>query len=348
MKNIAIVVLSIATAVFAGLYLQQSSKVAQAHTATESLQQKVGELQSAVDNQEQKTTSLRAELKQAQADTAARDAQITRLTAAAANPAQPAAIGGLAPAHAPTKPGNPGNPLSALAKMFDDPDMREAIASQQKAAMGPIIDKTYGKLFSDLKLSPDQASALKEMLLNKQLGAAQIGMSALSGDSDPSKAKDLAQKVKAASDASDAEIKAFLGDDKYAQLKTYEKSSADRMTLSGFKDQLNGSAALTADQEQQLVDAMSQARQNFKFTTDFTDKSKLAAGDVTTMFNEENVNRFIQEMDQLNQHYIEKAQNILTPDQLEAYQKFLNNQQALQKMGMQMGAKMFAPTKQSQ
>ena len=231
--------------------------------------------------------------------------------------------------------------------MFEDPDMREAIVAQQKAALGPIIDKTYSKLFSDLKLTPDQTTALKEMLLNKQLGAAQMGTAALSGDTDPTKSAELGQKVKSASDAADAEIKTFLGDDKFAQLKTYEKSAADRMAISGFKDQLNGSAALTPEQEQQLIDATTQERQNFKFTTDFGDKSKLT-GDLSATFNEENVNRFIEEMGQLNQHFVEKAQNILTPDQLEAYQKFLNNQQALQKMGMQMGAKMFAPAKQGQ
>jgi hypothetical protein len=345
MKNIALVVLSIATAVFAGLYFTQSGRVTQAQAAAESLRKKVGELQSAVDEQEQKTTSLRAELKQAQADTAARDAQIARLTAAAANPAQAVAVGGLAPAQAPAAKSS--NPFSSLAKMFDDPDMREAIAAQQKAALGPIIDKTYGKLFADLKLTPEQASSLKEMLLNKQLGAAQMGMAALSAESDPSKAADLGQKVKAASDAADAEIKSFLGDDKFAQLKAYEKTTPDRMAISGFKDQLNGSAALSPEQEQQLIDAMTQERQNFKFTTDLTDKSKLR-GNPSAMFTEENVNRFVQEMDQLNQRFVGQAQNILSPDQLEAFQKYLNNQQALQKMGMQMGAKMFAPAKQGQ
>jgi hypothetical protein len=341
-KNIALVLLSITTVVFASLYFHQAGQVNQARVAANGLQQKVVELQSTVDDQEQKSASLRAELKLAQSDTAARDQQIARLNAGPVNPAQSATAVGSSPGQT---PGKPSNPFSSLAKMFEDPEMRDAIAAQQKAALGPILDKTYGKLFSDLKLAPDQATALKEMLLNKQLGAAQMGMSALSSDSDPSKTADLGQKVKAASDASDAQIKAFLGDEKYAQLKAYEKTTPDRMAISGFKDQLSGSAALTPEQEQQLIDAMTQERGNFKFTTDLADKSKLT-GDPSAFFNEENVNRFIQEMDQLDQHFVGQAQNILTPDQLEAFQKYLNNQQALQKMGMQMGAKMFAPAKQ--
>jgi hypothetical protein len=344
MKNIALVLLSIATVVFASLYFHQTSNGNQAQSAVDGLQQKLGELQSTVDDQERKSASLRAELKLAQADTAARDRQIARLSGASVNPAQAAMAAGGSPGQT---PGKPSNPLSSLAKMFEDPEMREAIVAQQKAALGPILDKTYGKLFSDLGLNPQQATALKEMLLNKQLAAAQTGMSMLSGDSDPSKSAELGQKVKAASDTADAEIKAFLGEDKFAQLQAYEKTTPDRMAISGFKDQLNGSAALTPEQEQQLIDAMTKERENFKFTTDFSDKSKVA-GNFPAMFNEENVNRFVQELDQLNQHYVGQAQNILSPDQLEAFQKYLNNQQALQKMGMQMGAKMLAPTKQSQ
>jgi hypothetical protein len=346
MKNIALVLLSITTVVFASLYLHQTSKINQAQVAANGLQQKVGELQSTVDDQEVKAASLRTELKLAQSDTAARDRQIARLSAAAANPAQGATPAGSAKSQT-QSPGKPSNPFASLAKMFEDPETRDAIAAQQKAALGPMIQKTYGKLFSDLGLTPEQTAALKEMLLNKQMAAAQTGMSMLSEDNDPSKTADLGQKVKAANDAADAQIKTFLGEDKFAQLQAYEKTTADRMAISSFKDQLNGAAALTPDQEQQLIDAMTKERQNFKFTSDLSDKSKLMANP-SAMFNEENVNRFIQELDQLNQHFVGQAQNILAPDQLEAFQKYLNNQQALQKMGMQMGAKMLAPSKQSQ
>jgi hypothetical protein len=342
MKNFAIIVLSIATVAFAGLYYHESNKSNQARTTAEGLEQKVGELELAVDDQQKTSDKLRAELKQIQSDSVARNRELVELRAASTNPAQRA----IAPSSLPgQKAAKPSNPFSSMAKMFEDPEMREAIAAQQKAALGPILDKTYAKLFSDLRLTPDQAASLKEMLLNKQLTGAQMGMSMLSGGSDPAKTAELGQKVKAANEAADAEIKAFLGDDKFAQLKTYEKTTPDRMAISGFKDQLTGGAALTPEQEEQLIGVMTQERQSFKFTTDLTDKSKLT-GDISATFNEENVNRYVQEMDQLNQHFISHAQNILSPDQLESFQKYLNNQQAMQKVGMKMGAKMFAPAKQ--
>jgi hypothetical protein len=340
MKNIALVVLSIATAVFASLYLSQTGKVIKAETATETLHQQVNELATTMEEQGKKSEELRAEVEQVRKEAAAKEREIVQLRAASTNSGRVA----MAPTSgsAPKEGAKPENPFSAFSKIFDDPEMKEAIALQQKAALGSMLDKTYGKLFTDLRLSPEQTTALKEMLLNKQMAGAEMGMSMLSEGMDLSKSEELGQKVKAASDAADAEIKAFLGDEKFAQLKEYEKTSADRMALSGFKDQLSANAALSPEQEQQLIEVMTKARQEFKFTTDFSNKSSVP-GDFTAMFNEENVNRFIQEMDQLNQNFVSHSQNILTPDQLVSFQKYLNNQQALQKVGMQMGAKMFAP-----
>jgi hypothetical protein len=167
----------------------------------------------------------------------------------------------------------------------------------------------------------------------------------LSDDMDATKRADLVQQVKTANDAADAQIKSFLGDDNFTQLQTYEKSMGERTTVSGFADQFaSGPSALTDDQQQQLIQAMSQERQNFKFTTDFSDKSKFT-GDMASMFTDENMNTFIQESGQLNQQYLNQAQSILSPDQLAGFQKYLDNQQTMQKAGMQMAVKMFAPAK---
>jgi hypothetical protein len=63
------------------------------------------------------------------------------------------------------------------------------------------------------------------------------------------------------------------------------------------------------------------------------------------MFTEDNMNTFLQELGQLNQQYVSRAQGILSPDQLPAFQKYLDGQQAMQKVGLQMAVKMFAPAK---
>jgi hypothetical protein len=116
------------------------------------------------------------------------------------------------------------------------------------------------------------------------------------------------------------------------------------MAVSGFKDQLaGGSSPLRPEQEQQLTRAMSEERSNFKFTTDFSDKSKFT-GDFGTMFTEEKINQYFEEQNRLNEQYLNRAQGILSADQVGPFQKYLTSQQELQKAGMQMAQKMFAPS----
>ena len=259
MKNIAIGILLVAAVVFGGLYLQQTRQTRQAQAGADSLQQKAGELQASLDEQEKQKTRLHDQLEAARAAAAAQ-APSEEVT----NPAPPAAAG-----QTNAKPANP------LAEMFKNPEMKEMIKNQQKTALGAMIDKNYARLFADLHLTPEQSAAVKDLILNKQLAAADMGMSMFTDDMDAAKRAELAQQIKTANEATDAQIKDLLGDDAYTQFQAYEKSMGERMAISGFTDQLgSGPMALAGDQEQQLLQTMTQVRQNFKFTTDYSDQSE--------------------------------------------------------------------------
>jgi hypothetical protein len=236
-------------------------------------------------------------------------------------------------------------PQNALADMFKNPEMREMIKNQQKAVFGPMIDKNFAALSASLQLTPEQSAAMKDLITKKMLVDAGMGMDMLSGDLDAEKRAALVQQAKTDKDAIDAELKQFLGADNYAQYQAYDKTMPERMAIGQFQDSLaSGTTALNADQNQQMMQAMTQERQAFKFTTDYNDQSKIN-GDFASFFTEEKMNTFFTEQEQLSQRYLARAQNILSPDQLAAYQKFLANQQTMQKAAMQMAAQMFAPKK---
>lgn len=336
MKNALVLTLLAVTVVFGGLYIHQSYKAREAKASAEGLRQQVGDLQSGLQERDNQAANLRDELEQTRADARTREAAQAKLQQSLTNAAGLALAGAADPTN--SKSSNP------LAELFKNPDMKEMIKNQQKSALGGMIDKNHGRLFSALRLTPEQSSTLKDLILNKQLSAADIEISTMFGnEADPSKRAEMAQQVKSASDAADAKIKDFLGDDNFAQYQTYEKTMGERMAVSGFKDQLSGGpTALTDEQEQQLIQAMTQERQNFKFTTDFSDKSKFA-GDFASMLTEDKMNGYFQELGQLDQQYVARAQGILSPDQLTGFSKYLDNQAAMQKAGMQMAAKMFAP-----
>jgi hypothetical protein len=351
MKNLAIGILLLTTVVFAGLYLQQSHYATDARKRSDDLEQKLQEASKIVADEQRRTASLREQLRGAESEVIVKAAALAQAQAVAGSsaPAQSTSAGTPSMAAAGATNASGGSPLASLLKskamqdMLKSPEMRDMIKASQKAAIGTMYERNYSKIVADLHLSPEQSASLKDLIMNKQLAGADIGLSLLGGDMDAAKRAELVQQVKTQSDAYDAQIKQLLGDDNYAQFQAYEKTQTERTMVSSLKDQLGtGPTALAPDQEQQLVSALSQERQNFKFTTDLSDQSKFN-GDFASFLSEEKVDQFTQELDRLNQQYVTRAQGILSADQLGTFKKGLDNQFQMQKLSLKMASQLLAP-----
>ena len=330
MKNAIIGILVIVAVALGGLLVQKNRRATQAEARLAELSKAVVDLQAANTEREERAASLREKLEKSVAESAVNAGQAAQLSQALTNRLQAAAV-----ADTNTKPANP------FAEMFKNPEMREMIKQQQQTALAGIIDKNYTDFLKTQPLSPEQASALKELITRKMAVGADLGMELMSGELTAEQRSELTKRIKTDTDAITAEIKAFLGADNFSAFETYEKSLPDRMAVSGFKDQLaGGEMALKSDQEQQLIQALTQERGNFKFTTDYSRQSN-PTEDVFGQFTEEKLNVYFQEQEQLNQRYLARAQTILSPEQYAAYQKSLAAQQAMAQMGMKMAAQMF-------
>ena len=238
------------------------------------------------------------------------------------------------------------NPMQGLAAMFKDPKMRDMMKAQQKAVLGPMLDKQYAALIQQLNLSSDQAAALKDLLEKRTLVNSDTGISMLDSSMDASQRADLAKQMKSQIDDYNNQIKQLLGDANYQTFQSYENTLPDRTTVSQFNDQLGGTvAALTQDQQQQLLQAMGDVRDNFQWTAALHN-AKQANGDYTSLFTEDNINQLMQQQEQFNQQIFTRAQQILTPEQSTAFQDFQKTQLQLQMAGMKIAAQMFAPKSQ--
>ena len=236
------------------------------------------------------------------------------------------------------------NPLNAMASMLKDPKMREMMKAQQKAYLGPILDQQYADLYKQLNLTPEKTAAFKDLLCKKMLAGADAGFSMLDNSLDATQRADLAKQVKDQADDLDNQIKQFLGDWNYKAYKSYEMTLPDRMTLSQFNDQIAGTPnALTAGQQEQLIQEMSDARNNFNWTSSLNQQNAGANGDISAMFTQENIDRYLADQERLDQQVLAKAQKILTPAQLAALKDHLKTQRDLQAMGMKMAKGMYTP-----
>jgi hypothetical protein len=310
--------------VLGSLCLTQNRKASEADARAAALAQNVAALEERLAQQETRATTLQSRLQDTRAKVVARADEVAQLEQVLTNRAETNA-----------KSSNP------LGEMFKNPEMKELIKTQQKTVFSGMIDKNYASLFSALNLNPQQSAALKDLIMKKTMVDAETGMSMMSSDQDATKRADAIKQSKADKDAINEEIKQALGEGGYAQFQTYEKSIPERMALSTFKDQqAAGATPLNADQESQLIQALTDERQNFKFTTDFYDQSKLT-DDLASNFSEEKLNQFQQEREQLDRQYLSRASNILSPDLLGPFEKFLSDQGKMQNAAMKMAAQMF-------
>src|SRR6266404_4101488 len=331
MKNSAIFILVAIAVIFGGLYFRENRKAHNAEDTISDLQGSVTDLQAQLGQQEAKAASLQTRLKNTRERAVAKAEEVSQLKQTITNRADTDA--------------KDKNPMAAMVKgvgeMFKNPEMKEFVKSQQKTVLSGMLDKTYAPFFAQLGLNTEQSASLKDLVLNKSLVDAGAGMEMMSGEMDATHRTAIFEQAKKEKDAIEAQIKQMLGDDNFKQYEDYQKSMPDRMSIGMFKDQqASGTAPLTPDQEAQLVQVMSDERQKFKFTTDFSDQSKLAS-DLAGNFTKEKMDQFLQEQEQLNQQYMSRAQSVLSTDQLGSYGKFLTNQLGMQKFGLQMASKMF-------
>jgi RNA polymerase sigma factor (sigma-70 family) len=229
-----------------------------------------------------------------------------------------------------------------MVEMLKSPEGKEMMKANMRA-MGQSVARSYAKLFADLHLTPEQTAAMKDLIINKTMAGADMITAAMSGQADPAQLQAQTVQVKTEQSAIEDQIKQLLGEANYAQYHTYGKTLSERMVVTQLSDQLaDGPKAVRPEQEQQLFDAMVEERQKFAFTTDFSDPSKLK-GDVASYYTEDNKQRYLQELEQLSQRYLGRAQSILSPEQLGVFQTSLTSQQAMQAASVTVGAKLFPP-----
>lgn len=329
MKNVIIGILLIATVTLGALLVQKNNEVRTAEQNLAAVKLEVEQIAAERAAQEQEVVGLRERLERSITESVANASTAAKLSLALTNRAV-----------AETKSKTDARPANPMAEMLKNPEMRDMIKQQQKTMFASMVDRTYADFMKGLNLTPEQSAALKDLIAQKMAIGTEMGLEMMSGDLTLEQRKELLERIKASSDNATEAIRSYLGDDLYASFQEYEKTIPDRMAVSMLNSQLGTDMALTDEQQNELIAELSRERNDFKFTNNFGDQNNFDP-EIFSKFSEENVNRYIQEQEQLNQRYLARAQNILTPDQYSAYEKALKNQLEMAKMGMKMAASMF-------
>ena len=234
------------------------------------------------------------------------------------------------PPAAPASASTTSNYFAGLAGMMKNPQMKEMVRAQQKV----MLDRMYGSLSNYLNLPTDKLDALKEMLADRQMAMVDSGMAMMGGSE--SDRKQAIEETKAIKSDYDKKIQDLLGPQDYPVFQQYEQTANERMSVQMFKNALPADAALTDQQEDNLIAAMYQERKALPVSSLMNNQNP-----DPSQLTEERVAEATKQMEQLQQRYADRAAAILTPVQLEQFTKFQQQMSSMQAAGLKMAAQMF-------
>lgn len=282
--------------------------------------------------------------KSAREDTAPMRENIERLTAERDRlkaEVPPAAIVATVPAKplAATKPDDSGKSMmSGFAKMFQSEDGKKMLRSQ--TAM--VVKMQYADLAKKLNLSPQETELVMGLLSDRQVAGAADGFAAFSGETmDEAKLKAAGEKATASRTEHDAKLKAALGEERFKELESYDRTIGERMMMTQLEPQFTSAGTpLEPAQKNQLIQIMTDERLKSPKTA-FDPSNKDPGAVFNALKDDAMVDQWMQGEQDFQRRVLQAATKTLSPDQINTLQQGFQQQSEMQKFGLKMSREMF-------
>jgi hypothetical protein len=223
-----------------------------------------------------------------------------------------------------------------MANMMKDPAMRQFIRDQQRT----MVDQLYSPFVKKLGLSPEDADKFKNLLADQMVSGADKAAALFDGGNSANQAEAL-KSMQADQKANEQQIHDLLGDDGFAQYQEYQKTASERMQLNAFRQQAGADYSLTDQQTEQLLTFMSEEKQAASANGQIPPGQSQQQAGLQAALSDDQSEKLLQNQEAINQRVYDRAQAILSPDQLSAFGKFQKSQLQMMRMGMSMARKMF-------
>ena len=217
--------------------------------------------------------------------------------------------------------------LGDFTRMMDAPEMKELIQTHHRTS----LDVSYGPLLNRLQLQEEDVEALKELMTRKQAAMMDVSLKIMMG-SRQTDAREYANQVARIADRTDEAVRALLGPVNYDRFQEFENTQSSRMQVGLLKRGLSDDNQIDELQETELILALREEQTSFPFTTTLGDPATLDPSDIT----EEAIVTYVEELQALQQRYIARAGEILTPSQLEQFRLSQKQQQMFRDLAVRM------------
>jgi hypothetical protein len=213
--------------------------------------------------------------------------------------------------------------------LFSDPGMKEALQAQAQEACEKQVKSLFRfGLAQQLGLNEVQTGSLADLLMRRiSLLSDQIYVPMITGNVDDATMATSGRATKAAYDENTAQLKALLGDEGFNTYERFEKTQSERENLQRFHSECAKLGQdLGPDQEAKLLAAITEERLNFKPQYDIGDPSKWDFEHWYDNFSDDKLVACGNEMGQLNDRMVQRAQEVLSPEQAALFKQLLTRQ----------------------
>lgn len=329
MKTFLGVVLVIVIVASVGIVSMLVSQEGQLQTQMEASQGAVKKLEAEVKALRAERDTLKSDARRLEQQLASTSQQVKALSEAAAKPS----VAGQG--SQPVMGAAGGRPMKdTMTEMMKNPAMRE-MAKQQQIAM---IDLQYGGLFSQFQLDETEKANFKQLLAERVGFESDLAMKMMDDKLTPQQRQAMIQEVKAAKTQNDDKVRTFLNSEQdYQAFQQWEDTKNERMQLSMGQSAFSGAGEpLTAQQEQQLVNAMYEVR---KQPSTVPDLNKIENFDPRHL-DAAGLERQLAKLDANARQVYERASAFLSPNQLKALKTMQDQQRSMAEYGLKMSASM--------
>jgi hypothetical protein len=211
-------------------------------------------------------------------------------------------------------------------RMLRDPRMKKAMETEAKHG----IEKNVRSLFDaglaeHLHLDDAGSAALFQLLTQKRaLFWDKMLLPMMTGEIADHDMAAAGQAIRSAFDENKTQIRDLLGESGLSTYEWFEKTESARDEYRQLNTRLAKSGQqLTEDQQGQFYSILTDEYANFKMHYDFEDPSQLDLDHWYNNFTDDKLEVCAQDVDALNERMLQRAQAVLTADQLVSFRELL-------------------------
>ncbi len=224
-----------------------------------------------------------------------------------------------------------GDFLKEYAKMMTNPEMKEMMKQQTKMTL-PMF---YKGLYESLNLTPEEKQQMDDLITERKIEEMMIGFKLMAEGSITDEGVD-AEVAKNTAKTKD-KIKNLLGEDRYTTYTEYEENLMNHLAISQLEQKLASTDyPLLGSQKTQLLQILKEENEAMK-----EDKPESMINNFDSIsWDKEQMDKHFARQEKLDEKILLRTSNFLTPQQVEEYRTFLENQRKMARTQLEMGQKM--------